>query len=84
MSRTVSNISQKYQQRLRERNNYDKFQYCAIRTNEKLAEGTVAREDISAAMQMARALGSESARVLYVQIKRQVEANEEKESEQTE
>lgn len=50
----------------------------------KLAAGTATRDDISAAMQMARALGSESARVLYVQIKRQVEANEEKESEQTE
>ncbi|MGE7687630.1 hypothetical protein ACQKMI_00305 [Lysinibacillus sp. NPDC097214] len=46
----------------------------------KLAEGTVNRDDISSAMQMACALGSESARVLYVQIKRQVEANEEKES----
>ncbi len=51
---------------------------------EKLAARTVTRDDISAAMQMARALGSESARVLYVQIKRQVEANEERESEQTE
>ncbi|MDM5233507.1 hypothetical protein [Lysinibacillus pakistanensis] len=56
--------------------------YNIVRTElTKLLEAeTVTREDISAAMQMARVSGLDSDRVLYAQIKRQVEANEEKES----
>lgn len=49
---------------------------------QKLQAGKATREDMSKAIEVARALGSESSRVMYAQIKRQVEANEEKETEE--
>lgn len=52
------------------------YNIVRLELTKKLAAGTVNRDDISTAMQMARVLGSERDRVLYAQIKRQVEANE--------
>lgn len=48
---------------------------------QKLQAGKVTREDMSKAVEVARALGSESARVMYAKIKRQVEANEAEQAE---
>lgn len=46
---------------------------------QKLQAGSATREDLSGAIEVARALGSLSSRALYSKIKQQVELNEAKE-----
>lgn len=52
------------------------YRVVELELKKKLADGKVTREDISTAIEVARALGSDNTRVLYAKIKRQVEAQE--------